>query len=192
MSEEKIEQETEQKTAEETEQKKKKKLGFWASIMLNPKTITTLPEANLRARNLYIFIEILLLLFSAFFIFIFPFALIIYIPLCVGGVFYLYFQEKQKVKRNFCPKCGKRVDYENDVEWAVIETDEKSYNPSSGNSSSRKMTEKEISTVEFTCTCAECGEETTFTKKFVTAITYDDGTVKEHNVTTLAKKYFQL
>ena len=85
----------------------------------------------------------------------------------------------KELKRLFCENCGEKFDYENDVEWEVVEE------ISEGNS--------RTAVVEFTCTCGKCGDTKSFTKKFKVA-SYDSqkGTWRQQNLNTLCRKHFKV
>ncbi len=113
---------------------------------------------------------------------------VVCLPFC-GAI---YLRENQRNKRNFCSACGAKMDYENGVAWKVTECEDKDYSPNPSQSGSKKVIRKKIATVEFTCTCVKCGNQSNFSKKFDIAIWYDNGTLEEKNLETLAKNYFDL
>lgn len=90
----------------------------------------------------------------------------------------------EKVKRSYCPACGKKFDYENDVSWEETEENEKT------NSSSSSTTATLEATVEVQCHCANCGNSIEFTKKFIIAKMDKDGKVTRKNLRTEVRKYF--
>lgn len=84
--------------------------------------------------------------------------------------------ERKRIKRSFCPNCGEKYNYQNDVSWEVsdVETNDK----------------KQVARVEFECTCHECGHTTEFAEKFVTATIDENGKIRNNNIQDQAKKYF--
>ena len=99
--------------------------------------------------------------------------------------------ELKRVKNNFCQECGARYDYRSCVEWEVSDVviKEKRLNP---NSDRKQVAGVRVEYVDFTCTCAKCGNTISFTKKYQTGEVYDDGTVKKRNVESMVKKYFKV
>ncbi|MBE6594229.1 MAG: hypothetical protein E7644_00370 [Ruminococcaceae bacterium] len=99
--------------------------------------------------------------------------------------------ELKRIRRNFCQECGARYDYQTCVEWEVgeIEIKDKKTNP---NSDRKQIEGIRIEHVDFTCTCAKCGNVASFTQKYQTGEVYDDGSVKERNVDAVIKKYFKV
>ena len=122
---------------------------------------------------------LLFALFTALAVYIHPgffilsfFVIIVYFSL-IG-------KEKKRFKRSFCSKCHAHYDYEEDVSWEVLDV----------SVSETENTAQEKASVEFTCSCPNCGKERTFTEKFVVASVDKNGNVKENNISTMAKKYF--
>lgn len=107
----------------------------------------------------------------------------LFLPAVAGaGVIIGFVSEKERIMRSYCPECGKKYDYENDVAW--VETEENTRSGSNGETASLEAT------VEFTCTCENCGNQTSFSKKFTIARVDKDGNVKRSNLKDLARKYF--
>lgn len=176
---------------EKTEEKKEKSKEKKSIIAILKETPQTLAEAKKKTIVTCILAGLVYAIVCVPFFIISPlFGVILLIP-APFLVAYLYYQYNQKSKRNFCPKCGAKFDYEKDISWNVTNSEEKSYTPQS-NSNSKKIVEKTFETVCFDCRCAKCGEVTTFNKKFTTAVCYDDGSVQEKSVETQAKEYFKL
>lgn len=97
--------------------------------------------------------------------------------LMILGTIYGGYDMMQRIKRSYCPACGKRYDYEEDIAWdvgEVVETD-------------KKVT----ATVDFECKCQACEKTTEFSKKFVIS-RYDEQKKKwvDSNIKQLAKRYF--
>ncbi len=99
--------------------------------------------------------------------------------------------ELKRVKRNYCQECGARYDYQSCVEWEVsdVEIKEKRTNP---NSDRKQIVGVRVEYIDFTCTCAKCGNETSFTQKYQTGEVYDNGSVKKRNIESVIKKYFKV
>lgn len=99
--------------------------------------------------------------------------------------------ELKRVKRCFCPECGEKYNYNNDVEWEVsdVEIKEKSTNP---NSDKKQVAGVRIEHIEAECTCSKCGANSCFSHKFRTGVVYDNGQVKVQNIQTIVKKYFKV
>lgn len=99
--------------------------------------------------------------------------------------------ELKRVKRNYCQECGARYDYQSCVEWEVgeVELKEKRTNP---NSDKKQITAIRVEHVDFNCTCARCGSESSFTQKYQTGEVYDNGSVKKRNIETMIRKYFKV
>lgn len=175
-----------EKTEEKKEKSKEKK-----SIIAILKEPQTLAEAKKKTIVTCIVSGLAYAIVCVLFFIISPWLggiLLIPAPFLIAYVYYLC---NQKSKRNFCPKCGAKFDYEKDVSWNVTNYEEKSYTPQS-NSNSKKIVEKRFETVCFDCKCAKCGEVTSFEKKFTTAVCYDDGSVQVKSAETQAKEYFKL
>ena len=170
-----------------SEQKGTKK-GFIESLKQKPQT---LEEAKQKTKNFFILIGAITGIISIVFALIhIIFGLIVALG-SAGILAFLYMQENKKNKRNFCSECGARIDYETGVEWQVSGYDEKEYTPNS-NASGRQVIGKRFATVEFSCSCHECGNTKEFTEKYDVVIWYNDGTVKKNNVETFAKNYFKI
>ena len=101
------------------------------------------------------------------------------------------FSESKRVKRNFCKHCGAKYDYERCVAWETIDVEvkEKKIDP---NNRSKQTAGSRIEHIEFTCSCENCGEETSFKKKFETATLYSDGSIKKKNIEKMIKSYFKI
>lgn len=104
------------------------------------------------------------------------FGLIFGASFALGGV-YIYFSYKKAIKRSFCRDCGTKYDFNNDITWEEVERVEKD--------------SKEISKVEFTCKCPNCGKTQEFSYNFMVSF-YDKskGRWIEKNLETMARKYF--
>lgn len=101
------------------------------------------------------------------------------------------FSESKRIKRNFCKHCGAKYDYERCVAWETtdVEIKEKKIDPNNRN---KQTAGSRIEHIEFVCTCENCGEETTFKKKFETATLYSDGSMKKKNLEKMIKNYFKV
>ncbi|MBQ9784330.1 MAG: hypothetical protein IJW29_02400 [Clostridia bacterium] len=165
-----------------------KKKGFFEVLKSKPQT---LDEAKKKTKYFFILVGAIGLVFSVLAALLHIFFGIIMLVGCAGIFGFLYMKENQKNKRNFCPDCGARIDYENGVEWEVTKYDEKDYTPNA-NAKGKQVISKRIATVEFTCTCTECGAVKTFTQNYDAIVWYDDGTHKKNNIEAMAKNYFKI
>lgn len=97
--------------------------------------------------------------------------------LMIAGTIYGGRDTMQRLKRSYCPACGKRYDYEEDIAWEVSEVVEN---------------DKQVTAmVEFECKCQSCEKTTDFRKKFVIS-RYDAQKNRwvDSNIKQLAKRYF--
>lgn len=92
----------------------------------------------------------------------------------VAGV-YVSFSEVQRIKRLFCSKCG----YGYTIKWEESQRSE--------SDDGKKVYAYET----FDCTCENCGNETSFTKKFLVASVDDKGLVTNYNVQKEVKDYIK-
>lgn len=92
----------------------------------------------------------------------------------VAGV-YVSFSEVQRIKRLFCSKCG----YGYTIKWEESQRSE--------SDDGKKVYAYET----FDCTCENCGNETSFTKKFLVASVDDKGRVTSYNVEKKVKDYIK-
>lgn len=104
----------------------------------------------------------------------------------LGG--FLSIGEYKKIKNQHCPVCGSKYNYSNDISWEEISRETKEHTQTT---SPTGVSESIISVVEVTCTCAHCGDEKTFNKKFTVAQILNNGQVKKHNLHNLIRKYFK-
>lgn len=165
-----------------------KKKGFIEVLKSKPQT---LEEAKQKTKNFFILVGGIALVLSVLACLLHIFFGIIMAIGCAGIFGFLYLKENQKNKRNFCPDCGARIDYESGVAWEVTGYEDKDITPGS-NSSGKQIISKRIATVEFTCTCGECGVSKTFTEKYDAVIWYNDGTHKKNNIESMAANYFKI
>lgn len=93
---------------------------------------------------------------------------------CMFAIFIV--ADRKRVKRSYCPYCGEKYDYQEDVAWEVS-------NVTVSNNDKK-------ADVEFQCVCSNCGEETSFTKNFRIAY-FQNGKYVEKNIQTEAKRYFK-
>ena len=104
------------------------------------------------------------------------FALIFAVAFALGGL-YFWFDGKKRIKHSYCPYCEAKYNYKDDIKWEETESIE--------------TNRKETSVVEFECTCPNCKEVTTFTKKFVTAQYVEKtGEWKQYSIDSLVKNFF--
>ena len=81
--------------------------------------------------------------------------------------------EVQRIKRLFCSKCG----YGYTIKWEESQRSE--------SDDGKKVYAYET----FDCTCENCGNETSFTKKFLAASVNEKGRVTNYNVQKKVKDY---
>lgn len=104
---------------------------------------------------------------------------------------YLRYLANKKNKRNFCEKCEKKIDYQQEVACEVTNYDEKSHDIPK-NPKKDFVWKERFAYVKFTCTCSKCGTVKEFNEKFTVVQWRIDNTVKEYNLGTLAENYFKL
>ena len=98
--------------------------------------------------------------------------------LCIFTFLVYAFLEIPRIKRNFCTECGEKYDYDEDVSWEMTDED---------------VTDKRVlDTVEFTCTCGNCGAERHFYKTFCVASVDDKGKVHRSPLERLVKIYMNV
>lgn len=85
--------------------------------------------------------------------------------------------DRKRIKRTYCPECGEKYDYDEDIEWEVedVVTGEK----------------REEATIEVECCCGNCENERSFRVKMTTAYFDANGNLKENNLYNQMKKYFK-
>ena len=86
---------------------------------------------------------------------------------------YACFREVKRIKRLFCSKCG----YGYTIKWEESQRSE--------SDDGKKVYAYET----FDCTCENCGNETSFTKKFLAASVNEKGRVTNYNVQKKVKDY---
>ena len=89
---------------------------------------------------------------------------------------------RTRLKRIYCDLCGKKYNYEEEVEWDV-----KSYVTKSTSSSSAS---KEAN-VKVDCTCGNCGKTKTFWKTVTVASVNSRGEIREKGVDVALEAYFR-
>ena len=116
---------------------------------------------------------------------------LIFAVLTIIAVVATLFLGNRKNDKNFCEKCGEKIDYENGVAWEVIEFTEKTYTiPENANKDF--VVKKRFANVRITCHCTKCGETNEFMKKFDVVDWHLDGSVNQYNLQDLVKGYFRL
>ena len=174
-----------------SKEKKEEKRGIkdWISdLKSDPKT---LEEAKQKTKSTCILAGIVFGVFAVLFCLLHILLGVLWAVAAAGIIVFLNFKWNQKNQRNFCQDCGTRFDYEECVSWEVSDVERKTMttNP---NSQSKQVIQKDVATVVFTCTCAECGSEKTFSEKYDITLWYDDGSRKDVNLQNAAKNYFKL
>lgn len=104
----------------------------------------------------------------------------------------LFFSEKVKLKRNFCPDCHTKYNYETDVRWSVVSSERVKHQPTSSRSSNVSLTDEVKSLVSCECICRGCGKTTSFEKNVTTSKYYTDGSAKHTNLREYMRGYFKL
>ena len=84
-------------------------------------------------------------------------------------------------KEKFCSSCKQQYDFDNDVAYTTISTESKRLNPK------RDPHKRQIKTIisskiKFDCTCGNCGQSKSYTKKMPSTYFYDDGTFEDINL----------
>ena len=170
------------------EKKRGEKKGFFEVLKSHPET---LEGAKDKTKKLCILAAII----SGVFVVLLSLIYIILGLICVVSsvviIGILYISWSARNKRNFCKDCGAKFNYEECVSWNVGEVEHKECNTSS-NSQSKQIKAKDVATVNFTCTCKECGSVMEFSKKYDVVLYYDDGSFKKSNLSNIAKSYFKL
>ena len=169
--------------------KKNGEKGFFETLKSSPKTMD---EAKKKTKNLCIMVAVIFGVFVVLFSLLSIVVGLLWAVVAAGIIAYLYFVWTTQNKRNFCPACGTKYDYERCVAWQVSDVEIKEVNSNSNSSQGKQVIGKKMATVEFTCTCENCGDEREFTKRYEIATLYSDGTLKEYNIANMAKNYFKL
>ena len=110
---------------------------------------------------------------------ILPNLAVVFLVVSLLGIILIFagFYERKKIKRSYCPYCGLKYNYEEDVSWIV---------------SNVTTTDKnQKANVHFECGCKNCGKTTEFYQSFTVAFIDNQGNIKENNIKELAKKYFK-
>ena len=149
-----------------------------------------LEEANRKARAVFLMGEGMAIVAGGLLCLLSAMLGLIIFVLLTGVFGYLFITMRKQNKRNFCPKCDTRFDYERDVAWTVTGTETKHHNPS--NSNQKSLVSEKVAAVSFTCTCSQCGEKKQFVKKFTIAKKYNDGTLEQKNIEELVANYFKI
>lgn len=126
------------------------------------------------------------LLFCLFSIFLGIFVLIL--AAAIVGV--SWYQRVKKESRNFCDKCGEKIDYKNNVSWEVYGVEEKNYQ--NGNANGKTITKKKTAKLKITCYCTKCETAKIFNQNFDVCIWYSDGSMKEGDLNLIVKNYFKV
>lgn len=171
------------------EKKEKRGIKGWiADLKSDPKT---LEEAKQKTKSTCILTGIIFGVFAVLFCLLHILLGLIWAVAAVGILAFLKFKWNQKNKRNFCPDCGARYDYEKCIAWQVSDVERKTMNRNP-NAQGKQAIKKDVATVIFTCTCEECGSQRQFSNKYDITIWYDDGSRQDVNLQNAAKNYFKL
>ena len=175
---------------EEKKEKKEKRSikSRIADLKMDPQT---LEEAKQKTESTCILAGIVFGVFAVLFCLLHILLGLLWAVAAVGILAFLKFKWEQKNKRNFCPDCGARYDYERCIAWEVSDVERKTMN-TNPNAQGKQVIQKDVATVNFTCTCEKCGNERQFSNKYDITIWYDDGSRKDVNLQTAAKNYFKL
>ena len=150
------------KTEAKTQKAKKSIKGWIDDMKKNPQT---LDEAKQKTKSTCILVGIIFAVFAVLFVFLHFLISLIWIVVGAGIIAYLYFKWSVQNVRNFCSKCGLRINYEDGVAWEVVNYEEKRIEHTTDNNSDKKRAiKKRIATVDFTCTCLGCGEVKKFSQ----------------------------
>ena len=105
-------------------------------------------------------------------------------------VLFILPSEKKRIDRIYCPVCGEKYDYNNDVAWEVgeisVNSDMRAYSYNS-----KKEVASKNATVSFSCVCHKCGNHTNFSQKMKVASLDNQGNLKNFNLDTECRKYFK-
>lgn len=148
-------------------------------------------EAKAKTDAEYTLLTMVLVIIDLLFIIISPFITIFMLIITPFLMTYLRYLANKKNKRNFCEKCEKKIDYQQEVACEVTNYDEKSHDIPS-NPKKDFVWKERFAYVNFTCTCSKCGTVKEFNEKFTVVQWRIDDTVKEYNLSTLTENYFKL
>lgn len=104
----------------------------------------------------------------------------------------LFISEKKKIKRNFCPDCQAKYDFEADIHWSVIQSERVTRSSSSSSSRTASLIAEDKSLVRCECVCPNCGKVTEFNEKVTTCKYYSDGNIQRTNLRECMRGYFKL
>ena len=153
--------------------------------------VKTLDQAKSKAKAFFWIACIPGLVIAVVFMFLSIILGILFAIASFGLAGFLYFTELQKAKRNFCPECGAKYNYETDIAWEITEENIVDVKPNP-NASGKQICGKRKDTYRFECTCSSCGHVREFNTTFQTGVAYTDGSVKLDNRETIAKNYFRV
>ena len=105
---------------------------------------------------------------------------------------YIILSEKKKIKRNFCPDCSTKYDYETDVRWSVTNSRHITRQSSSSHSNTASLRAEDKALVHCECVCRGCGKVTEFHKNITICKYYSDGSTQRTNLREYMRRYFKL
>ena len=95
-----------------------------------------------------------------------------------------YAKERKRIADIYCPVCGTKYDWDKDVGCEVTDSEANARITVTGDVKSSAH-----DTVEFECHCHNCGNVTTFSKRFKTG-KGKNGHIQSQSLERLARKYF--
>lgn len=105
---------------------------------------------------------------------------------------YIILSEKKRIKRNFCPDCSTKYDYETDVRWSVTNSQRITRRPSSSHSNTPSLLAEDKALVHCECVCHSCGKVTEFRKNITISKYYSDGSQQHTNLREYMRRDFTL
>lgn len=166
----------------------KEKKGFFEILKTAPQT---LEEAKEKTKATTLLVAIIFAVFVVLFCLLHIILGLLWAVASVVIIMCMRLKWNQKNKRNFCPNCGEKFDYDRCVSWEISNVERKHLTPNQ-NASGKQVVQKDVATVVFTCTCQSCGTEKEFSQKHDVTVWYDNGTYKEIDLNNVARQYFKL
>ena len=156
------------------------------------KKIETLADANKKLKSAAIIGGIVYAVIAVL-SFIFLGGLGIFVTVALLVLFgCIILSEKNNIKRNFCPECSTKYDYETDVRWSVTNSRHITREPSSSRSNNASLLAEDKALVHCECVCRGCGKVTEFQKNITICKYYSDGREEHTNLREYMRGYFKL